>query len=92
MGVLKIPMLLLKIPLLVTLSLLQAILGVLDRLSGFFTGLLTLVLVGFWIHHCILGNQENVILLSISLAVCMGIPILIQTAIFLLRVLAEKIQ
>ena len=91
MGVVEISMLLLKIPLLVTLSLLQAILGVLDRLSGFFTGLLTLVLVGFWIHHCILGNQENVILLSISLAVCMGIPILIQTAIFLLQILTEKI-
>ena len=63
MGVLKIPMLLLKIPLLVILSLLQAVLNILDRLSGFFTGLLTLLLVGFWIHHCILGNRENVILL-----------------------------
>ena len=92
MSVLKIPMLLLKIPLLVTLSLLQAILGVLDRLSGFFTGLLTLVLVGFWIHHCILGNRENVILLSISLAVCMGIPVLLQTASHLIRRLSDTIS
>ena len=57
----------------------------------FLHGLLTLVLAGFWIHHCILGNRDNVILLSISLAVCMGIPILLQTTGFLLRVLAEKI-
>ena len=91
MSVLKIPMVLLKIPLLVALSLLQAILSVLDRLSGFFTGLLTLTLTGFLVHHCMLGNRENVILLSISLAVCMGIPLLLQTAGFLLRVLAEKI-
>ena len=91
MGVLKIPMLLLKIPLLVTLSLLQAILGVLDRLSGFFTGLLTLVLVGFWIHHCILGNQENVILLSVSLTACIGIPVLFQTATLLVQLLGDTI-
>ena len=91
MSVLKIPMLLLKIPLLLFLSFLQATLSILDRLSGFCTGLLTLVLAGFWIHHCILGNRDNVILLSISLAVCMGIPILLQTAGFLLRVLTEKI-
>ena len=91
MSVLKIPMLLLKIPLLVFLSFLQAVLNILDRLSGFCTGLLTLVLAGFCIHHCILGNRDNVILLSISLAVCMGIPSLLQTTIFLLRVLAEKI-
>ena len=91
MSVLKIPMLLLKIPLLVILSLLQAVLNILDRLSGFFTGLLTSVLAGFWIHHCILGNRDNVILLSISLAVCIGIPILLQAAGFLLRVLTEKI-
>ena len=91
MSVLKIPMLLLKLPLMVFLSFLQAILSILDRLSGFCTGLLTLVLAGFWIHHCILGNRDNVILLSISLAVCMGIPVLLRTTIFLLRVLAEKI-
>ena len=91
MSVLKIPMLLLKIPLLVFLSLLQAIFSILDRLSGFCTGLLTLVLAGFWIHHCTLGNRDNVILLSISLAVCMGIPILLQTTDFLLRILTEKI-
>ena len=91
MSVVKISMLLLKIPLLVFLSFLQAILSILDRLSGFCTGLLTLVLAGFWIHHCILGNRDNVILLSISLTVCMGIPILLQATGFLLRVLAEKI-
>lgn len=91
MSVLKVPMLLQKIPLLVFLSFLQAVLNILDRLSGFCTGLLTLVLAGFWIHHCILGNRDNVILLSISLAVCMGIPILLQTTGFLLRRLAEKI-
>ena len=91
MSVVKISMLLLKIPLLVFLSFLQAVLNILDRLSGFCTGLLTLVLAGFWIHHCILGNRDNVILLSISLAVCIGIPILLQAAGFLLRVLTEKI-
>lgn len=91
MSELKIPMLLLKIPLLVFLSFLQATFSILDRLSGFCSGLLTLVLAGFWIHHCILGNRDNVILLSISLAMCMGIPILLQTTGFLLRVLAEKI-
>ena len=91
MSVLKVPMLLLKIPLLVFLSFLQAILSILDRLSGFCTGLLTLVLAGFWVHHCMLRNRDNVILLSISLAVCIGIPVLLQTTVFLLRVLAEKI-
>lgn len=91
MGVLKIPMLLLKLPLLVFLSFLQAIFSILDRLSGFCTGLVTLVLAGFWIHHCILGNRDNVILLSISLTVCIAIPILLQTTGFLLRVLTEKI-
>lgn len=92
MGVLKIPTLLLKIPVLVILGLLQAILNILDRLAGFCTGLLTLVLAGFWIHHCILGNRENVILLSISLAVCMGIPILLQTASHLIRRLSNAIS
>ena len=91
MSVLKIPRLLLKIPLLVILSLLQAILSVPDRLSGFFTGLLTLILTGFLVHHCMLGNRENVILLSISLAVCLGIPILLQTTGFLIRLLSEAI-
>ena len=57
MGVVEISMLLLKIPLLVILSLLQAILSVLDRLTGFFTGLITLVLTGFLVHHCMLGNR-----------------------------------
>ena len=91
MSVVKISMLLLKILLLVFLSFLQAILSILDRLSGFCTGLLTLVLVGFWIHHCILGNRDNLILLSISLAVCLGIPILLQTTAFLIRLLSEAI-
>ena len=92
MGVLKIPMMLLKIPLLVILVLLQSILNILDRLTGLCTGLLTLVLTGFWIYHCILGNQENVILLSISLAVCMGLPILLQTASHLIRRLSNVIS
>ena len=92
MSVLKIPVLLLKISLLVILSLLQAVLNILDRLSGFFTGLLTLVLVGFWIHHCILGNRENVILLSISLGVCIGIPVLFKAASTLLGRISELIS
>ena len=92
MSVLKIPMVLLKIPLLVILSLLQAILSVLDRLSGFFTGLLTLMLTGFLVHHCMLGNRENVFLLSISLAVCIGIPVLFKTAGTLLGRISEKIS
>ena len=92
MSVLKIPMLLLKIPLLLILSLLQAILRVLDRLTGFFTGLATLVLTGFLVYHCMLGNRENVILLSISLAVCIGIPVLFKTASTLLGRISELIS
>ena len=91
MSVLKIPMLLLKIPLLVILSLLQAVLNILDRFTGRCTGLLTLVLAGFWIHHCILGNRENVILLSLSLGVCIGIPVLFKTASTLLGRISEII-
>ena len=91
MSVVKISMLLMKIPLLVFLGFLQATLSILDRMSGFCTGLLTLVLAGFWIHHCILGNRDNVILLSISLAVCMGIPILLKTTAFLILLLNEAI-
>ena len=91
MSMLKIPMLLLKIPLLVILSLLQAVLIILDRLTGFFTGLATLVLTGFLVYHCMLGNQENVILLSISLAVCIGIPVLFKTASTLLGRICEII-
>lgn len=92
MSVLKIPMLLLKIPLLVILGLLQAVLNILDRLSGFFTGLLTLVLTAFLIHHCTLGNRENVILLSISLGVCLGIPVLFKTSCILLGRIGELIS
>ena len=92
MSVLKIPRLLLKIPLLVILSLLQAILSVLDRLSGFFTRLLTLVLTGFLVHHCMLGNRENVILLSISLGVCIGILVLFKTASILLGRIGKLIS
>ena len=91
MHVLKIPMLLLKLPVLLTLSFLQAVLNILDRITGRCTGLLTLVLAGFWIHHCILGNRDNLILLSISMAVCLGIPILLQTTGFLIRLLSEAI-
>ena len=91
MGVVEISMLLLKIPLLVILSLLQAILSVLDRLSGFFTGLATLVLTGFLVYHCILGNRENVILLSLSLGVCIGIPVLFKTVGILLGRISEII-
>ena len=92
MGVLKIPMLLLKIPLLVILSLVQAILSVLDMLTGFFSGLLMLMLTGFLVYHCMLGNRENVILLSISLTVCIGIPVLFKTASTLLGGIREIIS
>jgi hypothetical protein len=92
MGVVEISMLLLKIPLLVILGLLQAILSLLDKLSGFFTGLLTLMLTGFLVYHCILGNRENVILLSISLGVCIGIPVLFKTASILLGRISEIIS
>lgn len=91
MGVIKIPMSLLKIPFLVILSLLQAILSVLVRLSGFFTGLLMLMLTGFLVYHCMLDNRENVILLSISLGVCIGIPVLLKTASILLGRIGELI-
>ena len=89
MSVLKIPVLLLKISLLVILSLLQAVLNILDRLSGFFTGLITLVLTGFLVYHCMQGNRENVILLSISLGVWIGIPVLFKTASTLLGRISE---
>ena len=92
MGILKIPMLLLKLPVLLVLSFLQTILNILDRITGRCTGLLTLVLAGFWIHHCILGNQENVILLSISLAVCIVIPVLLRTAGIMLERISEIIS
>ena len=92
MCVLKIPMLLLKLPVLLVLSFLLAVLSILDRITGRCTGLLTLVLAGFWIHHCILGNRDNLILLSISLAVCLGIPILLQTASHLIRRLSDAIS
>ena len=92
MSVLKIPMLLLKLPVLLVLSFLQAVLNILDRFTGRCTGLLTLVLAGFWIHHCILGNRENVILLSISLAVCIGIPVLLRTANIMLERISEIIS
>ena len=92
MCVLKILMLLLKLPVLLTLSFLQAVLNILDRFTGRCTGLLTLVLVGFWIHHCILGNQENVILLSISLAVCIGIPVLLRTTTIMLERICKIIS
>ena len=91
MSVVKISMLLLKLPMLLFLSFLQATFGILDRLSSFCTGLLTLVLTGFWIHHCILGNRENVILLSLSLGVCIGIPVLFKTASTLLGRISEII-
>ena len=92
MRVFKIPMLLLKIPLLIFLSFLQAILSILDRLSGFFIGLLAMVLTGFLVHHCMLGNRENVILLSISLGICIGIPVLFKTASTLLGGIGEIIS
>ena len=92
MGVVEISMLLLKIPLLVILGLLQAVLIILDRLTGFFTGLITLVLTGFLVHHCMLGNRENVILLSISLGVCLGIPVLFKTASTLLGRISDIIS
>lgn len=88
----KIPMLIWKLPLLLMLAVLQAVLNVLIRLSGCCTGMLTLVLAGFWIHHCLQGNRENVILLSLSLAVCIGIPVLLQTASALLGKIFEIIS
>ena len=91
MSVLKIPMMLLKIPVLVILCLLQAILGILNKLSGFCTGLLTLILAGFWIHHLMQGNRENVILLSISLAMCIGIPVLLQGMGLFIRRISDTI-
>ena len=88
----KIPMLIWKLPLLLMLTISQAFLNVLIRLSGLCTGMLTLVLSGFWIHHCLQGNRENMILLSLSLAVCIGIPVLLQTASALLGRISEIIS
>ena len=92
MGVFKILMLLLKLPVLLALSFLQAVLNILDRFTSRCTGLLTLVLAGFWIHHCILGNRDNLILLSISLAVCIGLPVLLRTASIMLERISEIIS
>lgn len=92
MRVFKIPMLLLKLPVLLALSFLQAVLNILDRFTSRCTGLLTLVLAGFWIHHCILGNRDNLILLSISLAVCIGLPVLLRTASIMLERISELIS
>ena len=88
----KIPMLIWKLLLLLMLAVSQAVLNVLNRLTGCCTGILTLVLTGFWIHHCIQGNRENVILLSLCLAVCIGIPVLLQTASALLGRISEIIS
>ena len=92
MRVFKIPMLLLKLPVLLALSFLQAVLNILDRFTSRCTGLLTLVLAGFWIHHCILGNRDNLILLSVSLAVCIGLPVLLRTASIMLDRISEIIS
>ena len=92
MGVFKIPMLLLKLLVLLALSFLQAVLNILDWFTSRCTGLLTLVLAGFWIHHCILGNRDNLILLSISLAVCIGLPVLLRTASIMLDRISEIIS
>ena len=92
MRVFKIPMLRLKLPVLLALSFLQAVLNILDRFTSRCTGLLTLVLAGFWIHHCILGNRDNLILLSISLAVCIGLPVLLRTASIMLERISELIS
>ena len=88
----KIPMLIWKLPLLLLLTVAQAVLNVLNKLTGFCTGLLTLVLTGLWIHHCLQEDRENVILLSISLAVCIGNPVLLQTASALLGRISEIIS
>ena len=88
----KIPMLIWKLPLLLMLAVTQAVLNVLNRLTGFCTGLLTSMLAGFWIYHSLQGNRENVILLSISLAVCIRIPVLLQTASALLGRISEIIS
>ena len=88
----KIPMLIWKLPLLLMLAVTQAVLNVLNRLTGFCTGLLTSMLAGLWIYHCLQGDRENVILLSISLAVCIGIPVLLQTTSALLGRISEIIS
>ena len=91
MGIAKIPVLLLKLPLFVILFFLQAVLTVLNRLSGLLAGMLALVLSGFWIFHCTLGNWDNVVLLSVSLMACIGIPVLFQTATLLVQLLGDTI-
>ena len=92
MRIFKIPMLLLKLPVLLALSFLQAVLNILDRFTSRCTGLLTLVLAGFWIHHCILGNRDNLILLSVSLALCIVLPVLLRTSSIMLERISEIIS
>ena len=87
----KIPMLILKLPLLLLLTVFHAVLHVLDRFSGICTGVLTLLLTGLLIHHWIQGSRDNVIPLSLCLGVCLGIPAVIQTALTLLRQVEERL-
>lgn len=82
MKLLKIPMMLLIVPL---LCLLQIALAVLDRVSGFCSGLLVLLFTGFLIYHSTIGNRDNMILLFLCLAICIGIPAVLQIVCVLLK-------
>lgn len=71
MKLLKIPLTLLILPVLLVL---RTALIILDRISSFFTGLLTMILFGFLVHHWAQESWDNVILLNLSLIVCIGVP------------------
>lgn len=88
MKLLKIPLMLLLLP---ALLVLQVIVIILDRVSGFCSGLLTTVLLGFLIHHWAQGSRDNVILLVLSLLVCIGIPAVLKILSALLQGLTAAV-
>lgn len=87
MKLFKIPVMLI-FPL---LCLLQVALAILGRVSGFCTGMLILILTGLLIHHSTIGNRENALLLSLCLAVCIGVPAVLQILSTLLKWLTNVI-
>ena len=88
MKLFKIALMVLTLPVLLTL---QAALNTLAKAADFCTGLLTLILSGFLIHHLAQGNWDNVILLCLSLMVCIGIPAVLQILASLLQWLTAAV-
>ena len=88
MKLFKVPLMVLTLPVLFAL---QVILGILNKVSGFCTGLPAMILFGFLIHYLIQGSRDNVILLCLSLLVCIGIPAVLQMLASLLQWLTAAV-